>query len=263
MLKEDTIDSNSESITLYKGDFYGFEKATGSQFEIKRFFESSQKIPRNKFDGKLVEVGNLLVINDKFFVSGTCREGYHYILQALKTWSKWELFSIYALKSDETFSDKLLGLSKSLCGNILVNLFDKILHLSTSGDIEKTINLSFDIRDVLQLNKESYVVYRRDEVCIINDKGNILFRNSVISFPSFSKRFRLRDFRSMSVLAKDNHGNIYVYKSASNSMFIFDHCLTNISSFNLKKSLRNFFYNEENNVLIILCEDNSVLTYSI
>ena len=201
------------------------------------------------------------MIDNTFFVSGTCTEGYHYIWQALKDGCKWELFSTYVCKLNDKFPKKMLGMSKSICGNILVNLFDKILHLSTSGDIEKTINLSFDIRDVLQLNKESYVVYRRDEVCIINDKGNILFRNSVISFPSFSKRFRLRDFRSMSVLAKDNHGNIYV--SASNSMFIFDHCLTNISSFNLKKSLHNFFYNEENNVLVILCENNSVLTYSI
>ena len=168
-MKEDTLDSNTESITLYKGDFCGLQRTSNSSFKIKRHFESSEiSLPVTfvNFHKHLLGVGDLFVIDDQFFVSGICSKGQHYILKVLS----WKLVQIY---HHPQLNEKcMLGMSKSICGNILVNFFNKILHLSTKGVVMKRIILPFIIRDVLQLSRKRYAVCCDGGARIIDVKGN-------------------------------------------------------------------------------------------
>lgn len=260
MLKEDIIDKNIQSITLYKGNAFVLERAKTTTFKIKRLLESPKKRSYIKFHKHLVGVGNLLVIDGMFFVSGICVNGHHYILHILKNIHNWELFRIYEhppLKGN--CSTYKLGMSESICGNILVNLFDKLVHLSINGVVMKTIRLPFKISDALQLNKQHYAVCLSYGVCIIGDKGNILVKHSYHCSFNEPRIEQMSPFR----LAKDRHGNIYVYDCATKKVFILDHRLRIKSSFNLKNRLHEMVYDEERNVLMILSEDYSLLTYAL
>ena len=260
MLEEDTIDKNIQSITLYKGNAFVLERAKKTTFKIKRHFENSKKKSYNKFHKHLVGVDNLLVIDGMFFISGICSDGHHYILHILKNIHNWELFQIYKHPPlNGKFSTYLLRMSKSICENILVNLCDKILHLSTNGVVKKTIKLPFKIRDVWQLNKGRYAVCLNYEVCIIGDAGNILIKHSYHSSFNELRIERISPLR----LTKDIHGNVYVYDSATKKVFVSDHCLRIKSTFNLRSHLHEMVYDEERNFLVILCEDYSLLTYAL
>ena len=258
-MKEDTLDSNIELITSYKGDFYGLEKLKDGLFKIKMCFGSSENISYIKFHKHLVEFHNLLVIDDMFFVSGTCGKGYHYIIKVHKSVENRNSFNIYYNHPiNEQFCR--LGMSKSIWGNILVNLFNKIVLVSPNGVVMKRIFLPFHIYEAVQLTNESYAVCCDGDARIIDINDDILVRHS---YGSSENRLKLALSSSTRRMAKDIHGNIYVYDERTCKVFILDRSLRIKSSFAVKSRLREIIYDEVTNILVISCEDKSFLTYAL
>ena len=256
-MKEDTLDSNIELITSYKGDFYGLEKLKDGLFKIKMCFGSSENISYIKFHKHLVEFHNLLVIDDMFFVSGTCGKGHHYIIKVLKSVENRNSFNIYYNHPiNEQFCR--LGMSKSICGNILVNLFNKIVLVSPNGVVMKRSILPFHIYGAVQLTNDSYAVCCDGDARIIG-----LWVNFVRHLRDSSRNRLELALPSPRRMAKDIHGNIYVYDEITCNVFILDRCFRIKSSIAVKSRLREIVYDEVTNLLVISCEDKSFLTYAL
>ena len=142
------------------------------------------------------------------------------------------------------YQGDVLRLSKSYDDNILLVLSDKILQLSESGDVMKTINLSFNICDALQIDEGLYVVCCETELCIVDHDGS-----KIVTYSPFDESLKISSpFR----LAKDCNGNIYMSDQNTRSVFILNYGLDFITHHELNDSVIKMYFNETENILSVL-----------
>ena len=176
----------------------------GSTFEIKKVFpcpEWSTNVSSYMINNLLTSVYDVLVYDDKFFVSGnidtkksTCTNG---IVRISSGYSS----VIYESQIKGTW-----GMSKLNDAKFLVILYSQILFMDVRTDrVIKEMDFPFRIQAALHVN-DCLVVSSLGKVFIINEVGEQLF--TFLPYKTFKTSFS-QSSTNLS-LTKDKHGNIYV-----------------------------------------------------
>ena len=196
----------------------------------------------------------MLVIDNMLLASVICNNNQYYALKIAVGTMKLESSAVYY--KDTSQAKYKTRISKSLLAYVLVILNNLMFHLSERCDVMKTINLPFVVYDGVQLDLKNYAVCCQAEICIIDEKGNKLVR-----YVANDEGHRVISPRA---LTKDRYGNIYVYDSSTNKIFIHGDVNLNLKlSFDIKTSLQTILYVDEKNLLMAVSEDKSVLTYAL
>ena len=237
-INQETFESNVQCFALHRGDII-YCNNEGRVLEVYRYGKLRVRIHSSCGINK---VNDVTVIDGVFYVAFVGNDNFYYIFKCHLEFSGCEPSQIHY----RPFSQEghVVRLSKSLSGNILFVLSKKIMHLSTNGEVLKSVNLPFDIFDALELDKKRYVVSRLSEICTIDCNGNRLLTYTCCNNdPPLSF-----DIRALSV-TKDNRGNIYVNDYWKKEILVLDHCLSLRSSVALDRSLLDIVFDEEKDKL--------------
>ena len=150
-----------------------------------------------------------------------------------------------------------IRLSKSIHGNTILTLSNRLLHLSHNGKVMKATYFPFDVCDALESDERHYVVCTGVEVCIVNDFGEKTL--------AYSPSDESQTIKAPHRLAKDSRGNIYVFDGNPESLkiFVLDHKLDFISFHNINHSVCKMCYDEANDTLVILMSDNYLTIFEL
>ena len=246
MVQTKLFDNDVQSLAICKGDVL-VGKGKRNMFEILRFqrakMESRYRDSALNLSQSVTDFDDLLVIDNMLLASVICNDNQYYVLKIAVGTMKLESSAVYY--KDTSQAKYKMRISKSLLAYVLVILNNLMFHLSESCDVMKKINLPFVVYDGVQLDLKNYAVCCQAEICIIDEKGNKLIR-----YVANDEGHRVILPRA---LTKDSYGNIYVYESSTNKIFILGDVNLNLkSSFDLKRGLLKILCDDTNNVLMVL-----------
>ena len=249
---ERTMHCTFASIALKDGDVY-LCKYPGRESVVKALDHKSWYHKKSYyFEYELTDLSDIVIINNTLFVAGRSNQSNDIVRVA-----KFHIKSDNAPQKicDIQSEGDVLRLSKSFDGNPLLVLSDKILQLSANGDVMKTINLSFNICDALQIGQHRYVVCCETELCIVDHKGLIK-----VTYSPPNKCYKINSpFR----LAKDNFGDIFVSDKTSPFFYVVDYNLNFLNFHNIGGNALKMHFNESRMALIILTEAPRIIDYEL
>ena len=200
------------------------------------------------FKNKLSQVHDMMVSGDDMFILGRRGILYDNVIKINASFKDYPQ-EIYTLSNQES----ICCLSESCSGKLLLVLSKKLLHLSENGEVLKTIDLSFDIYDALQVDETRYIVCcRDDDVCVVDDSGEKIVRYS-------DKKVIKSPYR----LAKDNYGYVFLTDYFSKTILVLDQGLNYISSHDVAEYLFKILYDRERDSLLALSNCNKLLTFEL
>lgn len=214
-------------------------------------FEGTTLISSYDFKNKgnhLTQVHDVLVSGDDAFVLGRRGILYDSVVKMNASFGHCPEV-IYTMTNQEN----ICCLSESCCGKLLLVLSNRLLHLSENGDVVKTVDLTFDVYDALQIDETRYVVCSRDEeVCVVDDSGN-----------KIAKYSDKKQLKSPYRLAKDNYGYVFLTDYFSKLILVLDRGLNYISSHDVGEYLFKILYDGEKDLLLALSNCNKLITFKL
>ena len=249
---ERTMHCTFASIALKDGDVY-LCKYPGSESVVKAFDHKSWNHKKSYyFEDELTDLSDIVIIDNTLFVAGRSNQSNDIVRVA-----KFHIKSDNApLKICDIQSEgDVLRLSKSFDGNLLLVLSDKILQLSANGDVMKTINLSFNICDALQIGQHRYVVCCETELCIVDHNGL-----KIVTYSPPNKCYKISSpFR----LVKDNFGDIFVSDKTTPFCYVVDYGLNFLDSHHIGGTALKMYFDESTMALIILTDAQRIIDYEL
>ena len=238
-------------MTLKDGDVY-FCEYSGSESIVSALDHKSWNHKKSYyFEDELTDLSDIVIIDNTLFVAGRSNQSNDIVRVA-----KFHIKSDNApLKICDIQSEgDVLRLSKSFDGNLLLVLSDKILQLSANGDVMKTINLSFNICDALQIGQHRYVVCCETELCIIDQNG--------LKIVTYSPPNECCKISSPFRLAKDNF-RIFVSDKTFPFLYVVDYNLNFLNFHNIGGNALKMYFDETRMALIILTNTPRIIDYEL
>ena len=247
-VKEIKFDFTAKSIASNQGELFLCSTEDGVHFV--RHINISDFMTKYYFGNDLSEFIDALIVNNMLYVLDQ-RDDFITIFKFdLMTKNKPREFYKYRYKGTN------FKLSKCINGKIILSLSNKLLHLSQNGNITKIICFSFHARDVLEIDEGRYVVCTEDNIFIVNDCGE-----KIVKYSPFDK---CQAIKAPLCLANDTR-NIFVFDGnpKNHKIIVLDHKLDFISSHDINRSVHKMCYDEANDKLFMLTNDNYLTTIEL
>ena len=248
-VKENKFDFAAKCIASNQGDIFLCSTEGGVHF-VRQLNNFDLKT-KFYFGNDLPEFIDALIVNNVLYVLDQRHDIIRIIKFDVMTKNKPREFFKYRYKGTN------FKLSKCINGKIILSLSNKLLHLSQTGNVTKIICFFFHVRDVLEIDQGRYVVCTEDKVCIVNDCGEEIVKYSP---PDESQAIKIPRR-----LAKDIRSIIYVFDGnpKNHKIIALDHKLNFISSHDINRSVHKMCYDEANDKLFMLTNDNYLTTIEL